>query len=105
MVQSVCSNHFGTWARLRQGFCEAFRQSNYREHLVNQLENLELQPGETFAELMTRTRALVSKLQQQSGDFMVKKWVEKALPHSTQQKLRENLRPSTMLANFVALAT
>ena len=99
------ANHFRTWAALSTAFCETFRPSNYRERILNQLENLELQMGETFAELMTRAKALVNKLPEPPGDFMVRKWVEKALPRSTQQKLRENLRPNATLADFVALAT
>ena len=61
--------------------------------------------GKTFAKLMTQARALVNKLPNPLGNFMIFKWVEKALPRSTQQKLRENLRPSATLADFVALAT
>ena len=99
------ANHFRTWAALSTAFCDAFRPSNYRERILDQLENLELQMGETFAELMTRARALVNKLPDPPGDFMIRKWVEKALPRSTQQKLRENLRPNSTLADFVALAT
>ncbi|MCO5603413.1 hypothetical protein L7F22_057563 [Adiantum nelumboides] len=54
---------------------------------------------------MTRTKSLVAKLPQQPGEFMVKKWVEKALPKTSQQKLRENLRPDATLEEFVAAAT
>ena len=46
--------------------------------------NLELQKRETFAELMTRIRALVNKLPDPLGDCMVRKWVEKVLPRSMQ---------------------
>ena len=98
-------DHFLTWNRMRTSFCDTFRPSNYRERILDQLENLELQKGETFAELMTRTTALVGRLPDQPGDFMIRKWVEKALPKQTQQKLRENLRPDSALADFVATAT
>ena len=98
-------DHFLTWRAMQTAFCTTFRPSNYRERLLDQLENLELQKGETFAELMTRTTALVGKLPDPPGDFMVRKWVEKALPKQTQQKLRENLRPNSTLADFVATAT
>lgn len=36
---------------------------------------------------------------------MVRKWVEKALPHSTQTKLRERMHLATMFANPVILKT
>ena len=86
-------------------FSRYLSSSNYRERILDQLENLELQTGETFVELMTQARALVNKLPDPPGDFMIRKWVEKALPRSTQQKLRENLRPNASLGDFEALAT
>lgn len=70
---------------MQTSFCATFRPSNYRECILDQLGNLELQKGETFAELMTRTKALVRRLPDHPGDLMVRKWVQ------TQQKLRENL--------------
>ena len=54
---------------------------------------------------MIRTRALVNKLLDPPGDFMIRKWVEKALPRSTRQKLRESLRSDATLEDFVAVAT
>lgn len=64
--------------------------------MIDQLENLELQKGETFPELMTRTKALVGRLSDHPSDFMARKWVEKALlPKWMQQKLRESLRLAT----------
>ena len=93
--------HFVSWTELSTAFCNnAFRPSNYRERILDQLENLELQLRETFAELMTRTKALVNKLPDSPGDFMVRKWVEKALLRSTQKKLRENLRQNATLADL-----
>ncbi|MCO5558594.1 hypothetical protein L7F22_012180 [Adiantum nelumboides] len=80
-------NHFTSWATLSQHFCEAFRPGDFQERVLDKLANLMLQPKETFAELVTRTKSLVAKLPQQPGEFMVKKWVEKALPKSSQQKL------------------
>ena len=47
------ANHFQTWAALSTSFCDAFCPSNYRERILDQLKNLELQMGKTFAELMT----------------------------------------------------
>ncbi|MCO5557143.1 hypothetical protein L7F22_010700 [Adiantum nelumboides] len=73
-------NHFTEWETLRQQFCEAFRPGDFQEKVLDELGNLSLQPNETFAELMTKSKALVAKLPQKPGDFMVKKWVEKALP-------------------------
>ncbi|MCO5570215.1 hypothetical protein L7F22_023933 [Adiantum nelumboides] len=73
-------NHFADWGALRHQFCEAFRPGDAQEKVLDELGNLVLQPNETFTELTTRTKALVAKLPQQSGDFMVKNWVEKALP-------------------------
>ena len=83
-------DHFPTWETLQTSFCAAFRPNNFRERILDQLENLELMKGETFAELMTRTKALVGRLPDHPGDFMVRKWVEKTLPKQTRQKLREN---------------
>lgn len=51
---------------------------------------------------MTRASTLVSKLLANPDNFMIQKWVEKALLCSTQQKLREHLCPSATLADFVA---
>ncbi|RYA83663.1 hypothetical protein DD594_27040, partial [Enterobacter cloacae complex sp. 4DZ1-17B1] len=86
-------------------FCEAFRPGDYQEKILDELANLLLQPKETFAELMTKTKSLVAKLPQQPREFMVKKWVEKALPKTSQQKLRESLRPQANMEDFVATAT
>ncbi|KAH7372727.1 hypothetical protein KP509_17G018000 [Ceratopteris richardii] len=54
---------------------------------------------------MTRERSLVARLPDAPGDFLIKKWVEKALPRSTQQKLRELLWPDATLREFEAEAT
>lgn len=66
-------NHFRNWDALKLAFGEAFRSSNFQERILNQLENLQLQSGETFAELMTKTKALVGKLLKAHGNFMVRK--------------------------------
>ena len=58
---------------------------------MDNLETLEMQPWETFAELVTRAKVLVGRLPSHPCNFMVRKWIEKALPRSSQQKLRETL--------------
>lgn len=45
--------HFATWHAMNTAFCEAFHPSNYKELILDKLENLNLQQGETFVELMT----------------------------------------------------
>ena len=50
---------------------------------MGSLETLEMHLGETFAELVTRAKALVG-LPNHHGNFMVRKWIEKTLPRSSQ---------------------
>lgn len=89
---------------MQTSFFATFRPSNYNERIVDQLESLKLQKGETYTKLMTRTKALVQRFLDHLSDFMVYKWVEKALPKWTQQQPRENLRPiNSTLANFMAM--
>ncbi|MCO5561325.1 hypothetical protein L7F22_014946 [Adiantum nelumboides] len=57
-------NHFQEWEDLKIAFCSAFRPGDYQEKALDELENMALKSGETFGELMTRTRALVAKLPQ-----------------------------------------
>ena len=53
-------NHFTTWKALKSIFCVVFQHSNLREELiVDSQETLKMQLGETFAELVTRAKALV----------------------------------------------
>ncbi|KAH7422127.1 hypothetical protein KP509_13G092000 [Ceratopteris richardii] len=54
---------------------------------------------------MTRVKLLVSRLPHNPGDFLVKKWVEKALPKTSQQKLRELLQADASLEEFEAAAS
>ncbi|MCO5578945.1 hypothetical protein L7F22_032796 [Adiantum nelumboides] len=63
-------NHFQEWEDLKIAFCSAFRPGDYQEKALDELENMALKTGETFGELMTRTRALVAKLPQPPGDFI-----------------------------------
>ncbi|MCO5592319.1 hypothetical protein L7F22_046320 [Adiantum nelumboides] len=70
-ISQLAENHFITWATLSQQFCEAFRPRDFQERVLDELANLMLQPKETFAELMTRTKALVAKLPQQPGAQLI----------------------------------
>lgn len=45
-------NCFATWCAMDMVFYEAFHPSNYKECILDKLENLTLQQGGTFGELM-----------------------------------------------------
>ncbi|MCO5562878.1 hypothetical protein L7F22_016514 [Adiantum nelumboides] len=92
------------WEDLKTNFCDTFCPRNSSERALDQPENLELQSGETFAELMTRTKALVEKLSQPLGDFVIRKWIEKALPRANQLKLKESPHLGATLEEFKAAA-
>ncbi|KAH7301744.1 hypothetical protein KP509_23G040200 [Ceratopteris richardii] len=97
--------HFTTWDALKTAFTTTFTPGNSTECILAQLENLKVQKGEAFSELMTRVKSLVSHRPHNLGDFLVKKWVEKALPKTSQQKLRQLLQPDASLEEFEAAAS
>ena len=105
MVRQFAANHFPTWGDLREAFYTTFRPSNYQDRVLHELHKLTLRSGETVAELMTRAQVLVAKLPAYPGDFMVRQWVQQALPRSTQQRLTENLKADVTLVEFQNMAT
>ena len=68
-LSQFAQDHFPTWEALQTSFYAAFRPSNFRERILDQLENLELMKGENFGELMTKTKALVGRLPDHPGDL------------------------------------
>ena len=99
------ANHFPTWGDLREAFYTTFRPSNYQDRVLHEDYKLTLYSRETVAKLMTRAQVLVAKLPAYPSDFMVRQWVQQALPRSTQQRLTENLKADVTLVEFQNMAT